>query len=289
LAEIMIRFEELLKNHKANVVIVVGDVTSTLACAIVTKKLHKTLIHIEAGLRSIDRNMPEEINRIVTDSISDYFFTTSLYAKNNLLKEGIKEDYIYFVGNIMIDSLIRQLDHMEKPTIYDTLSLIEKEYYLLTLHRAENVDNDVKLKEILITISESIDNRKCIFPVHPRTERILRNTSLSELTNIECIAPLRYAEFLYVQKNAKAVITDSGGIQEETTFMNVPCITFRTTTERPETVEIGSNELAKNFADLSSLIKKTQLSNWKKTNIPDLWDGQTADRIVNKLKEIYSL
>jgi len=289
-AEIMVRFEELLKNHKAAVIIVVGDVTSTLACAIVTKKLHKTLIHIEAGLRSTDRNMPEEINRIVTDSISDYFFTTSLHAKNNLLKEGIKEDCIYFVGNIMIDSLVRQLDHVEKPSIYDTLSLIEKEYYLLTLHRAENVDNEVKLKEILITISESIGNRKCIFPVHPRTEKILKNTFLvNEITNIRYITPLRYAEFLYLEKNAKAVITDSGGIQEETTFMNVPCITFRTTTERPETVETGSNELAKNLTDLSSLIKRTQLSSWKETSVPDLWDGQTADRIIKKLKEIYSL
>jgi len=289
-AEIMIRFEELLKNHPAQAVIVVGDVTSTMACSIVTKKYHKTLIHIESGLRSGDRNMPEEINRIITDSITDYFFTTSLHANANLLKEGIDQNRIFFVGNIMIDSLIQQSQRIQKPDIYTALGLTEKEYYLLTLHRAENVDDVKRLADIIQTISETADKRTCVFPVHPRTEKILKNSSsLNKLNNIKYIEPLRYHEFLYLQKNARAVITDSGGIQEETTFMNVPCITYRTTTERPETIETGSNELAKDLSSLIELLKKAENTDWKKSTVPDLWDGYTADRIVQKLKVIYSL
>ena len=289
-SEIITGFEEFLKDHAAKAVIVVGDVTSTMACSIVTKKLHKDLIHIEAGLRSHDRKMPEEINRILTDSITDYFFTTSRDAGNNLLKEGIKEEQIFFVGNIMIDSLIKTLSFAQKPDIFRTYSLEENNYYLLTLHRADNVDNPDVLADILRTVSRSIGNRKCIFPVHPRTEKMLRGTSIfNEINNIEFIEPLRYLEFLYMQKNAKAVITDSGGIQEETTFMKVPCITYRTTTERPETISTGSNELAVNLEILQNLLVKLESDQWKNSDIPELWDGHTAERIVQKLHEIYSV
>lgn len=289
-SEIIVGFEEFLKDHPAKAVIVVGDVTSTMACGIVTKKLHRDLLHIEAGLRSHDRFMPEEINRIITDSISDYFFTTSLDAGTNLLKEGIKEEQIFFVGNIMIDSLIQTLRFAQQPDIFRTYSLEENNYYLLTLHRADNVDNADVLTDILRTVSTSIGNRKCIFPVHPRTEKMLRGTSIfKEINNIEFIEPLRYLEFLYMQKNAKAVITDSGGIQEETTYMKVPCITYRTTTERPETISIGSNELAVDLSALQTLLAKIESDQWKSSTIPDLWDGNTAERIVQKLYDIYAL
>lgn len=289
-SEIITGFEEFLKDHAAKAVIVVGDVTSTMACSIVTKKLHKDLIHIEAGLRSHDRKMPEEINRILTDSITDYFFTTSRDAGNNLLKEGIKDEQIFFVGNIMIDSLIKTLSFAQKPDIFRIYSLEENNYYLLTLHRADNVDNPDVLADILRTVSRSIGNRKCIFPVHPRTEKMLRGTSIfNEINNIEFIEPLRYLEFLYMQKNAKAVITDSGGIQEETTFIKVPCITYRTSTERPETISTGSNELAVNLESLQNLLMKLESNQWKNSDIPELWDGHTAERIVQKLHDIYSV
>ncbi|MBC7450783.1 MAG: UDP-N-acetylglucosamine 2-epimerase (non-hydrolyzing) [Cytophagales bacterium] len=289
-ADIMVRFENVLKDHPARLVIVVGDVTSTIACAIVTKKYHRDLAHVEAGLRSHDRKMPEEINRILTDSIADYFFTTTRDAGENLLKEGINENCIFFVGNLMIDSLKQQLRYSQKPAIFNMFSLTEKTYYLLTLHRAENVDDGTQLAEILRTISKSVGTSRCIFPVHPRTEKMLRNSMLlTEITNIEYIEPLRYLEFLYLQQHAKAVITDSGGIQEETTYMNIPCITYRTTTERPETVTIGSNELAPDLPTLASLIQQIEHSNWKTSSVPVLWDGETAGRIVYKLKEIYSI
>lgn len=288
--EIIIRFEEYLKDSAAKAVIVVGDVNSTMACSIVTKKLHKDLIHIEAGLRSHDRKMPEEINRILTDSITDYFFTTSRDAGNNLLKEGINEDHIFYVGNIMIDSLIEKLPFAQQPDICRIYSLEDGNYYLLTLHRADNVDDADVLTDILRSVSASIGNRKCIFPVHPRTEKMLRGTAIfKEIQNIEFIEPLRYLEFMYLQKNAKAIITDSGGIQEETTYMKVPCITYRTTTERPETISIGSNELATDLPTLERLISQLEQDQWKTSEIPDLWDGNTAERIVQKIKEIYSI
>ena len=289
-ADIIIGFEEFLKDQSAQVVIVVGDVTSTMACSIVTKKLHKDLIHIEAGLRSHDRRMPEEINRIITDSITDYFFTTSREAGYNLEKEGISEDRIFFAGNIMIDSLISELPFIQKPAMMRTFSLEDGEYYLLTLHRADNVDNADVLTDILRAVSSSIGNRKCVFPVHPRTEKMLRGTSIfKEIQNIEFIEPLRYLEFLYLQKNAKGVITDSGGMQEETTYLKVPCITYRTTTERPETISVGSNELAIDLPALQRLIQQLECGEWKSSEIPELWDGKTAERIVRKLHEIYSV
>jgi UDP-N-acetylglucosamine 2-epimerase (non-hydrolysing) len=289
-SEIIVGFEEFLKDNTAKAVIVVGDVTSTMACSIVTKKLHKDLIHIEAGLRSHDRNMPEEINRIITDSITDYFFTTSREAGNNLEKEGISDDRIFFVGNIMIDSLISELPFIHQPDIARTFALDEGQYYLLTLHRADNVDNADMLTDILRSVSASIGDRKCIFPVHPRTEKMLRGTSIfQEIQNIEFIEPLRYTEFLHLQKYAKGVITDSGGIQEETTYMKVPCITYRTTTERPETISVGSNELAPDLPTLKRLLAQLESGQWKNSEIPALWDGKTAERIVQKLYEIYSI
>ncbi|WP_018344802.1 non-hydrolyzing UDP-N-acetylglucosamine 2-epimerase [Cytophaga aurantiaca] len=289
-SEIIIGFEEFLKDSAAKAVVVVGDVNSTMACSIVTKKLHKDLIHIEAGLRSLDRKMPEEINRILTDSITDYFFTTSRDAGYNLQKEGITEDRIFFVGNIMIDSLIQKIQFAQKPDIFRTYSLEDGDYYLLTLHRTDNVDDADVLTDILRAVSASIGNRKCVFPVHPRTEKMLRGTAIyKEIQNIEFIEPLRYLEFLYLQKNAKAVITDSGGIQEETTYMKVPCITYRTTTERPETISVGSNELATDLPTLKNLISKVEQGEWKTSEVPALWDGQAAERIVQKIKEIYSV
>ncbi|WP_299249997.1 UDP-N-acetylglucosamine 2-epimerase (non-hydrolyzing) [uncultured Cytophaga sp.] len=289
-SEIILRFEEFLKDHPAKAVVVVGDVNSTMACSIVAKKLHKDLIHIEAGLRSYDRNMPEEINRLLTDSISDYFFTTSLEANQNLLREGVDSNRIQFVGNIMIDTLVSKLPYSQKPDIYRTYGLESGNYYLLTLHRTDNVDNADALLDILRTVSASIGDRRCVFPVHPRTEKMLRGTTVStEIKNIEFIEPLRYLEFLYLQKNAKAVMTDSGGIQEETTFLKVPCITYRTTTERPETIHTGSNELATNLEQLAHYISILENGTWKDSQIPELWDGKTAERILQCLYNMYSI
>lgn len=280
-AKIMIGYESLLLKKPCNLCLVVGDVTSTMACSIVAKKLNIKVAHVEAGIRSHDLSMPEEINRMVTDSISDYFFTTSETANNNLLKAGISEKCIFFVGNTMIDSLLANIERLQKPQIWDQFGLNEKSYIVLTLHRPANVDHDSKLELLIDTIIRNSGNLKLIFPVHPRTRAVLDRISI-ENNNLILIEPLPYLEFNYLVKNSKAVITDSGGITEETTVLGIPCMTLRSNTERPETVSYGTNELLGTDPNVLQTAMIKLLSNqWKKGSIPPMWDGKTAERIID--------
>lgn len=284
---IMIEFEKELIKNKPNIVIVVGDVNSTMSCAIVAKKLKIDVAHIEAGIRSLDRGMPEEINRLVTDSISDYFFTTSKFANDNLKKENIHESKIFFVGNTMIDCLKNNLNKLEKCDLIKTNIVDVKKYFLMTLHRPSNVDDLENLKKILLSIDEFVGDIKVVFPIHPRTQKKLSEIDL-KFKNIIITEPQKYLQFIDLIKNSIGVITDSGGITEETTFLNIPCITLRDTTERPETVEYGTNVLVGNdMGKLKNSIKSIILNKWKIGEVPELWDGKTSDRIIENLLEIY--
>lgn len=283
---IMIGYEKLLLSEMADVCLVVGDVTSSMACAIVAKKQNLLVVHVEAGIRSGDLSMPEEINRIVTDSITDYFYTTSEKANWNLRKSGIEENRIIFVGNTMIDTLLKNLIKLKKPQIFDECNLKEKQYFVLTLHRPANVDGEEKLKKLLEKIIEGSKGLPIIFPVHPRTAKNLQNSGI-QAKNLFMAEPLSYLEFNYLVKNSMAVITDSGGITEETTQMRVPCITLRNNTERPETVEVGTNELiGTNPENILPAFKKLFAGQWKKGEIPQLWDGKTSERIIKHLINI---
>ena len=287
-ANIMIRFEKELQEHPADVVLVVGDVTSTMACSITAKKLNTQVVHVEAGIRSGDLTMPEEINRIVTDAITDHFFTTSEIANKNLQKAGIDEARIHFVGNTMIDTLLSNMPDFIDPGIkVDEKPLINKGYFVLTLHRPANVDEEEKLKKMMEAIIDGADDLPVIFPVHPRTAKILQNLGI-EHNRLHYVEPLSYLEFNYLVKNAKAVITDSGGITEETTIMGVPCLTLRDNTERPETITMGTNELVgTDPKKLKPYLHKVMSGDWKKGGEIPLWDGKTAERIVAKLSNIY--
>lgn len=282
-ARIMVEFEKDLIQHPTDLVLVVGDVTSTMACTIVAKKLNTRVAHVEGGIRSFDLTMPEEINRMVTDAIADYFFTTSEVANENLRKAGIEESRIFFVGNTMIDSLYFSLDKLKRPLVLDQLPASAKGYYVLTLHRPSNVDDVVKLREILKTIDDHVFGKPVIFPVHPRTQKNLSSFT-NEFKNIKVIKPLSYFEFVYLVKESKGVITDSGGVQEETTVLGIPCVTLRLNTERPETITVGTNELiGDNLDKLKDALTKIELGYWKKGERPQLWDGNTAKRIVSFL------
>lgn len=285
-ANIMIRYEKLLLNKASDICLVVGDVTSTMACSIVAKKLGLTVVHVEAGIRSFDLTMPEEINRMVTDAITDYFFTTSEHANENLKKAGIEDNRIFYVGNTMIDTLLKQLPNFVKPVVFDKQNLKEKEYFVMTMHRPANVDEAEKLQEFLITIEENVNDCPVLFPVHPRTANILKEMGLV-FNTIHPVPPMSYLEFNYLVKHAKCVITDSGGITEEATVMGVPCMTLRDNTERPETISQGTNELiGTNPQKLIPALKTLFDGCWKKGTVPHLWDGKTASRIVNHLLTI---
>jgi len=287
-ANIMTKFEKDLMINPCDLVLVVGDVTSTLACSIVAKKLHTKVAHVEAGIRSGDLTMPEEINRMVTDSIADYFFTTSEVANNNLKKAGIPDKRIFFVGNTMIDTLLKHELKFQKPNIWDEIGLREKEYFIMTLHRPANVDKQNNLKHLIEKIVLGAKELPVIFPVHPRTAKILNGIEI-KTTNLYVIEPLGYFEFNYLVKYAKAVITDSGSITEETTVLGIPCFTMRNNTERPETVYLGTNELiGTNPDNLSPAFDKLFSGKWKKGSIPPLWDGYTGERIVNHLVNIFN-
>lgn len=282
-AGIMIGFEKELLQHKTDLVIVVGDVTSTMACSIVAKKLNTKVAHIEAGIRSFDLEMPEEINRMLTDAIADYFFTTTEWANENLRKAGIPDDRIFLVGNIMIDTLLKNEPRFEKPELFSAHHLEEGNYMVMTLHRPSNVDDPTHLQNLLQAIIENSNGVPLIFPVHPRTKNTLEKINFNS-DKVILAEPLSYLKFNYLVKNAKAVITDSGGIQEETTVMGVPCITMRNNTERPETVSIGSNILIGSSIDaLKDSLGVLFKDQWKKGGIPQLWDGNTARRIVEVL------
>lgn len=279
---IMLGYEKLLMQKKPDLCIVVGDVTSTMACSIVARKMLVPVAHVEGGIRSGDMTMPEEINRIVTDSISDYFFTTSATANENLRKCGVSDDRIFFVGNTMIDTLLQCRPRFRKPALWDELQLAEKNYIVLTLHRPNNVDDPSNLLRLLDEIINCTGGLQVVFPVHPRTRKVLGTAAGSLMNrNIHLTEPLGYLEFNYLVERAKAVITDSGGITEETTMMSVPCMTLRNSTERPETVTMGTNELLGTNPDaIAPAMQKLLSGNWKKGAIPPLWDGHTAERVI---------
>lgn len=283
-ARIMIEFEKDLIANPTDLVIVVGDVTSTMACTIVAKKLNTKVAHVEGGIRSFDMSMPEEINRIVTDSLADYFFTTSEVANQNLRKCGVQDNQIFFVGNTMIDTLLTQLPKTKRPDEWDEWKINPKEYLVLTLHRPSNVDDADKFAnwmKVIDTVGLPV-----IFPVHPRTQKNFLKL-VNKPANIIACDPLSYLEFIYLIKESKAVITDSGGVQEETTVLGIPCLTLRNNTERPETVTTGTNEMiGDDFVALSEALKNLNAGKWKQGAIPELWDGRTSERIVARLLQL---
>lgn len=285
-AGIMIGYEKLLQQNPPDLCIVVGDVTSTMACTITAQKQGVKVGHIEAGIRSMDCSMPEEINRMVTDSISDYFFTTSETANQNLYSLGISKDRIFFVGNTMIDTLLHHIDRVRCPDFWQDFELAVKSYFVLTLHRPTNVDQTDDFHDLLQAIGDSARELPVIFPVHPRSAKKL--TEMGGIpSNIILVDPQPYLEFTYLVKNAKAVITDSGGITEEATVMGVPCMTLRDSTERPETISIGTNELVGTKPQaLKPFMDKLFAGNWKRGGIPEKWDGQAGKRILRHLEKI---
>lgn len=286
-AAIMVRFEKELIEHPTDVVLVVGDVTSTMACAITAQKLHTKVAHVEAGIRSGDWTMPEEINRLVTDSITNYFFTTSERANENLRRSGVEEERIFYVGNTMIDTLLKQRPNFIKPPVWDSLELKEKGYLVMTLHRPANVDEESKLKALIDEIILHSKDYPLVFPVHPRTARMLANIGIAH-PRLQMIEPLSYLEFNYLVERAKAVVTDSGGITEETSVMGVPCMTLRDNTERPETIELGTNELLGTQPEaIGPAMKKLFTGQWKKGEAIPLWDGKTAERIIDHLINVF--
>ena len=285
-AGIMVAYEKILLESPSDLCLVVGDVTSTMACSIAAKKLGIKVAHVEGGIRSFDITMPEEINRMLTDSITDYFFITSDIAKANLKKEGHGDEKIFFVGNTMIDTLLTNQDRLRKPAIWDELGLAQKKFFVMTLHRPANVDEEQQLKDLMDEIINNSQGMAIVFPVHPRTAKMLKNLDI-EAPNLHYVGPMGYLEFNYLVKNSFAVITDSGGITEETTVMGVPCMTLRDNTERPETITVGTNELVGTNPDnIAPAMKQLFSGSWKKGGIPPMWDGKTAPRIVKLVLEL---
>ncbi|MBR5327695.1 MAG: UDP-N-acetyl glucosamine 2-epimerase [Paludibacteraceae bacterium] len=321
-ANIMMAFEKDLMANPTDLVLVVGDVTSTMACSIVAKKLNTNVCHVEAGIRSWDQTMPEEINRMVTDALADYMFTTSEIANKNLLLQGAElqanssnslasspnslpaleeEQYafkrnvqrVWYVGNVMIDTLMANRARFRRPAVYDALGLEEKQYIVMTMHRPANVDEQEHLKALMEQIITNVHGLPIIFPIHPRTAKLFYNLwgdeeKLKEIfPNLHIVDPMGYLEFNYLVERAKAVVTDSGGITEETTVMGVPCITLRDNTERPETCTVGTNMLIGTKPEaIKPALDKLFAGEWKQGAIPALWDGQTSERIVEILLEI---
>lgn len=282
-AAIMIAFEKELMENPVDLVLVVGDVTSTLACSVVAKKMNTKVAHVEAGIRSFDLTMPEEINRMVTDSITDYFFTTSKFANKNLKDAGVTDNRIFFVGNVMIDTLLKNMPKFKAPAFFMENGLSSGNYFVMTLHRPANVDEGAKLKNLIDEIVINAKELPVIFPIHPRTAKIFKDLGISA-PNLFIVDPLGYHEFNYMVKNARAVITDSGGITEETTVMGIPCLTLRDNTERPETCTVGTNELiGTNPENIKPNMQKIMAGEWKKGSVPELWDGKAAERIVTHL------
>ncbi|MGB3646409.1 MAG: UDP-N-acetylglucosamine 2-epimerase (non-hydrolyzing) [Mesorhizobium sp.] len=283
-AAIMVRYEKLLLETPSRLCLVVGDVTSTMACAIAAQKLYIPVAHVEAGIRSGDWTMPEEINRMVTDAITNWFFTTSETASDNLRRAGIGDERLFFVGNTMIDTLLANLERLRPPPFVDELGLKPGNYLVVTLHRPSNVDALASFERLLKAIGEGARGLPVVFPVHPRTAKTLEAVPGLPPT-IRFVEPQPYLEFNWLVKNARAVITDSGGITEETTVMGVPCMTLRDSTERPETVTVGTNEiLGTDPAALSAALERLFAGRWKKGGIPDKWDGRTSERIVAALE-----
>lgn len=287
---IMTRYEELImKEGKPSCCLVVGDVNSTMACAITAQKMHVPVAHVEAGIRSGDWSMPEEINRLATDAITNWFFTTSDNANKNLRQSGIADERIFFVGNTMIDTLLHNLERLEKPECWDEQGLEASEYFVATLHRPANVDDEKGLHKTIATICENTRGVKIVFPVHPRTKNNLERMGVLP-ANLICVEPQPYLQFIYLVKHAKAVITDSGGITEETTVLGVPCMTMRDNTERPETIDEGTNELVGTKPEaLIPYLDKLFAGEWKSGRVPKKWDGKTAQRIVEALENLLAV
>ena len=306
-AEIMKRFEKILLDHRPTHILVVGDVNSTIACALVASKLNAKIIHVEAGLRSFDRSMPEEINRILTDAISDYLFVTEKSGEDNLLKEGIPGEKIFFVGNVMIDTLLKHKEKAERSKILDQLGLrhltadgpVIKDYGVLTLHRPSNVDERETFQNILEALLDVSERLPVFFPVHPRTRAKIAEfdfgrhfaptSGIDPSRGMRLIDPLGYLDFLSLMSRAKIVLTDSGGMQEETTALGIPCVTLRENTERPVTVTHGTNVIAgvekKRIVQcaLSALNLSGPGSYGPAPSLPPLWDGKAAERLVEIL------
>jgi len=285
-AKVMIEFEKVLLQEKPDLVIVVGDVNSTIACGLTAVKLGIKLAHVEAGLRSLDKSMPEEVNRILTDSISDYLFVSEPDGMKNLRKEGKKEEEIIFVGNTMIDSLVNYLPKINNSSVIQNLGLKTQNYILVTFHRPSNVDNVENLNSIIELLNGLSEDKKIVFPVHPRTRnKMIESQLINKLSkNIILTEPIGYIDFISLIKNSSLVITDSGGIQEETTFLGIQCITTRKTTERPVTVDIGTNTLVgEDFGKALETAKQILSGKKKLGRVPELWDGRTAERIVEHL------
>ena len=288
-ARIMTEFEPVLLEYKPDWVLVVGDVNSTIACALVAVKLRVKVVHVEAGLRSRDRAMPEEINRILTDSISDLLLTTSQDADENLRAEGIPDEKIRFVGNVMIDSLLEHLKVAADSNVRKTLDVSEGEYAVCTLHRPSNVDDKQVFSGIIGSLIEISDHLPIIFPVHPRTRAKIDEFGLADdisASNIWLIDPLGYIDFMALYSGARLVLTDSGGLQEETTVLGIPCLTLRENTERPVTIELGTNILVGTDPETikrSAIEVLAKVGKSANAKIPPLWDGKAAERICNEL------
>lgn len=283
-AAIMVRYEKLLLQAPSALCLVVGDVTSTMACAITAQKMKIRVAHVEAGIRSGDWSMPEEINRMTTDAVSNWFFTTSAFANDTLRRSGVADERIFFVGNTMIDTLLANMERLRPPVFWNDLALEPGGYFVLTLHRPSNVDGSTHLERLLTALGEGTRGVPIIFSVHPRTRKTLR--ALSSLpSNLYFVDPQPYLEFNHLVRHAKAVITDSGGITEETSVMGVPCMTLRDSTERPETVSVGTNEiLGTDPAAVRAALDRLFTHGWKKGGIPEKWDGRTGERIVAVLE-----
>ena len=290
-ARVMTAFEEVVEEEKPDLVLVVGDVNSTLACSLVATKMHVPVAHVEAGLRSGDRSMPEEINRLVTDTVADLLFVTEKEGVENLRSEGVPASKIFFVGNVMIDSLVFFREKASETTIIEDLGLASSRFAVMTMHRPSNVDNEESLKSLLSTIEHITDTVPLVFPMHPRTKNRFEEfglaDSLQEVDDLLVTEPLGYLEFLRLMEESSVVVTDSGGIQEETTFLQVPCLTLRDSTERPITITEGTNKLLPLEPDrVGHRVKRIMDGDEPSGQVPDRWDGEAAERIAEHI-EVY--
>jgi UDP-N-acetylglucosamine 2-epimerase (non-hydrolysing) len=276
----MVRFESVMLERRPDLVVVVGDVNSSLACALVAAKLCCPVAHVEAGLRSLDRTMPEEVNRVLTDHLADLLFTPSADADENLRREGISSERIHLVGNVMIDSLVRLLPAADSRPTLARLGLTPRGYVLVTLHRPSNVDREEPLRRLVANLDEIAARLPVVFPVHPRTAQRLERAGLRPGPGVRLLEPRGYLDFLNLQRSAAAVVTDSGGIQEETTYLGVPCLTVRPNTERPITIERGTNRLIRPGLDPLPSAVFDALAAPIARRRPPLWDGRTGERIV---------
>ncbi|MBL7994812.1 UDP-N-acetylglucosamine 2-epimerase (non-hydrolyzing) [bacterium] len=290
-ADVMSRFEEVMQKEKPDLVIVVGDVNSTLACSVTASKMNTKVAHVEAGLRSFDKTMPEEINRIVTDAISDYLFTTEKSGTDHLLKEGKKPEQIYFTGNVMIDSLVFSKERMSKSTVLSQWQLIPQQYMVVTLHRPSNVDNHDSIEKILRILDVIQQKIPVVFPIHPRSLKMIEKfgyqSKIESMGKLKLTDPIGYIDFLRLMSQAKAVVSDSGGLQEESTYLGIPCLTMRENTERPVTIEVGTNTLVGlDEEKIHACIDQIMNGTYKTGAVPQLWDGKAAERIVSILNKI---